>query len=178
MGRISDDLGHSCISREEALQTPKESWCRPPGRSPPCGSRSSLFPQQQKCRQAGCFCPGKPRNRPSTRLSLGPVAQAPLPGTHQQVRLPEGRLVLSRDCVVWTQPRPREHVLQVGSGRNTPETRVPKGWSCQQAGPAKASGLMLTLLQTVSAARRKLNVYGLLLFLRYCAGRYGYNSEQ
>lgn len=58
----------------------------------------------------------------------------------------------SAQIVVWTQLRPREHVLQVGSGRNTPETQVPTGWPCQQAGPAEASGLMLTLPQSFSSS--------------------------
>lgn len=176
MGRISDDLGHSCISREEALQTPKESWCRPPGRSPPMRVTQLTLPPATKMPSGRMFLPREAQEQTQHQAFPGPVAQAPLPGTHEQVRLPEGRLVLSTDCVVWTQPRSREHVLQVGSGRNAPETQVPK--PCQQAGPAKASGLMPTLVQTVSAARRKLNAYWLLRFLRYCAGRCGCNSEQ
>lgn len=46
MGRISDNLGHSCISREQALLSPKESWCRL-GAHPPWRSRSSRSPSNK-----------------------------------------------------------------------------------------------------------------------------------
>lgn len=151
MGRGSDDLGHGCVSREEALDSQgilvQASWALSPHEGPAAHSS----PSNKNAVRQDVPAQESPGRDPAPGFSW-PVAQAPLPGTHQQVRLPEGRLVLSTGCVVWTQLRPREHVLQVGSGRNTPETQVPTGWPCQQAGPAEAPGLMLTLPQSFSSS--------------------------